>query len=627
MSVTFEILNSLFGNISSSNPSTISDSETKLQELSRDPTFVQTLVQFLAQDTADPAIRQAGSIYLKNYIKKQWDVSEEHGGVRGGDRQFIKKYLISLLLVVPKASQTQLSEAVQHVAVSDFPEDWRDLLPDIVKQHIKLDNVGLLSRAMSIVSSVLWSYRMESIETSVIKELKYILEQFAGAWHTVFRAASTKLLEEGPNLSNEEFQGWFAVEKSCLEIFYSLSVVDIPAELEESLASTTVPVFRRLLAFTDKRLVCDDDVPGELEELKTQLCDILKLYADKYLEQFSKWIPSMVEGVMACLSSLPSKPCYDGLVASAVLFLSAVARPQWENEEDPFHLCPSLLESLCQHVVLPNVKLREEDVELVVDNPFEFVRRELEGTDEGSRRGSVMELVRALNTRFEDQVRETISKYVSSLLEEAAKPGVSPQDADIYREASTYLVMALSIRTSTRALGASTVSAKIDVAQYFKQQLVESVQAPDPRSPLVTLSALKFARTFRRHFSKEDFNAILPYAAELIKAPAAAIQTYAAACVSAFVTSTDETGASRIDGAAIPCLIQAMDTCLNLILPVGDPHTPVGEGGTKVNCNEYVMRCAHRILLRLKDAGEPWRAMESLTHSVTQSLSLTCGCE
>jgi len=48
-------------------------------------------------------------------------------------------------------------------------------------------------------------------------------------------------------------------------------------------------------------------------------------------------------------------------------------------------------------VIVPNVELREEDVELFEDNPEEWVRRDLEGSDVDTRSLFALETINNLN--------------------------------------------------------------------------------------------------------------------------------------------------------------------------------------------------------------------------------------
>ena len=65
---------------------------------------------------------------------------------------------------------------------------------------------------------------------------------------------------------------------------------------------------------------------------------------------------------------------YDMLSSNAIQFLASVAdRQQYKSLfEDP-----NTLASICERIIVPNIEMRDVDVELFEDNPEEYIRRDL----------------------------------------------------------------------------------------------------------------------------------------------------------------------------------------------------------------------------------------------------------
>ena len=65
---------------------------------------------------------------------------------------------------------------------------------------------------------------------------------------------------------------------------------------------------------------------------------------------------------------------YDMLTSNAIQFLASVAdRQQYKSLfEDA-----NTLASICEKIIVPNIEMREVDVELFEDNPEEYIRRDL----------------------------------------------------------------------------------------------------------------------------------------------------------------------------------------------------------------------------------------------------------
>ena len=148
-------------------------------------------------------------------------------------------------------------------------------------------------------------------------------------------------------------------------------------------------------------LVTDDDEPGVLEELKSQICDNIGLYAHKYEEEFQPYMQQFVTAVWNLLLATGPQTKFDLLVSNAIQFLASVAdRPHYKALfEDP-----AVLGSICEKVIVPNMEMRECDVELFEDNPEEFIRRDLEGSDMDTRRRTACDLVKGLCRHFEEKI-------------------------------------------------------------------------------------------------------------------------------------------------------------------------------------------------------------------------------
>lgn len=88
---------------------------------------------------------------------------------------------------------------------------------------------------------------------------------------------------------------------------------------------------------------------------------------------------------------------------------------------------PEALKSICSRVIVSNMTLRgmfklrliliDSDVELFEDEPIEYIRRDLEGSDSDTRRRAASDLVRGLLEHFAKDVTEICSQYSKEYLE------------------------------------------------------------------------------------------------------------------------------------------------------------------------------------------------------------------
>lgn len=76
------------------------------------------------------------------------------------------------------------------------------------------------------------------------------------------------------------------------------------------------------------------------------------------------------------------------------------------------------LQVLCDSVVVPNMLLREAELEAFEDEPLDYVRLDLEGyVDEDSRREASFALVRGLMQFFEEPVSGLLLAYATKYLQ------------------------------------------------------------------------------------------------------------------------------------------------------------------------------------------------------------------
>ena len=112
------------------------------------------------------------------------------------------------------------------------------------------------------------------------------------------------------------------------------------------------------------------------QKLTTIFLFFLGLYAHKYEEEFSPYMKPFVMSVWNLLLSLGPQKKYDMLTSNAIQFLASVAdRAQYKSlfEEE------STLASICEKIIVPNIEMRECDVELFEDTPEQYVTQDLEG--------------------------------------------------------------------------------------------------------------------------------------------------------------------------------------------------------------------------------------------------------
>jgi exportin-2 (importin alpha re-exporter) len=104
--------------------------ELALREQEKKPGFSLLLLHLTATTTYPYNTRLASALFFKNFIKRNWTDEDGNYKLPQNEVATIKQELISLMISMPPAIQSQLGEAVSVIADSDFWERW-DTLVDV----------------------------------------------------------------------------------------------------------------------------------------------------------------------------------------------------------------------------------------------------------------------------------------------------------------------------------------------------------------------------------------------------------------------------------------------------------------------------------------------------------------
>ncbi|CAE8654897.1 unnamed protein product, partial [Polarella glacialis] len=187
-------LSQLLGQTVGGNTEAMKAGEQQLRQAEIQPGFGLMLLELLRSASVDPTTRQAGAIFFKNYIIRQWTVQGAGGGITAPDRQAIKQHLLSLMLQAPKQVQVQLARGLEEISITDYPAEWQSLLPEMV-QHLKTSqDMSVLKGTMETAHTVFLKFRSQARSDDLLREIKYTVEGFQETHLAVFTAACQRVL-------------------------------------------------------------------------------------------------------------------------------------------------------------------------------------------------------------------------------------------------------------------------------------------------------------------------------------------------------------------------------------------------------------------------------------------------
>jgi len=227
------------------------------------------------------------------------------------------------------------------------------------------------------------------------------------------------------------------------------------------------------------------------------------------------------------LNRLDGRPGNDAAVVVATKLLAQLVANR--RLVDLFR--PTIREILVK-IVLPNLLMRETDLENFEDNPMEYIRGDIEGSNLETRSRAASELVRAMLREFGPETTSICQELMGTLVKEfVANPTGNWRQFDC----AVSLIIALAVKYSTIQGGVSELNPGVDVQSFFTQFIVpvltDTSGVAANAHPVVQADAIKFFSTFRVQMPREVVVQALPHLARRLQAPSFVVHTYAASCI------------------------------------------------------------------------------------------------
>ncbi len=489
------------------------------------------------------------------------------------------------MISTPANIQTQLGEAISIIADSDFWTRWESLTEDLVKRLSKTDykvNNGVLEVAHSIFRRWRPLYRSDDLYT----EINHVLGHFGEPFVRLLYIVDGQIDANKDNAA--ELKGWFETMDLIAKLFYDLSCHDLPPVVEAAMPQIT-QIFHKYLSYTNPIFDGDDDEATVVENTKADFCELLQLYTHKYDEDFGEYVTSFTDRVWTLLSTLGPEKKYDLLVSKALQFLTAVATvprhvQSFNNEQ--------VLGTIVEKVILPNVALRESDIEMFEDEPIEFIRRDLEGSDTDSRRRAATDFLRKLLDTFEQLVTQVVFKYIDHYL----NLGKSDWKA---KDTAIYLFLSIAAKGAvTASSGVITVNRFVNVVQFFQDHVASDLLAGAGAEPISKVDAIKYLHNFRIQLDKSQWQAAFQPLIQNLASDNYVVYTYAAIAVERVLHLTDSTGQHLFSRRTFsPSPAASWSIFFTLVEKNSSPE--------RLQENEFLMRCIMRVLIVLKDGSAP----------------------
>ncbi|KAH7882920.1 CAS/CSE protein [Phlebopus sp. FC_14] len=588
-------------------PASRKQAEQQLSQLTPQEGFLTHLLRLILDTTQDRSIRLAGGIYLKNAAKLRWE--EDVAPLLEQEKAAIRSQLVPVMIALSdpadKSIRAQVAESVALIAELDFPSKWTDLIDQLVTSLSPTEyniNIGVLETAHSIFRA--WRSQVRSDE--LFTEINFVFSRFMTPFLQLFQQSANFLFmsPSPPNLT-------LVAQAQVLlaEIFYDFTCQDLPPAIEDAHEEFFAPStgwFQRFLTWDPPELRGDPDdlMPSPPVRLKTIIFEIAELYIKLYPDQLSRSpaIESFVQGVWQLVGAnkLPNVSD-DSLVSQSLRFISTAIRSGYYKS---LFCSRDIISSLVQGVVVPNVGLRDHEMEQFEDDPLEFIRLDLalpSGAGAGSaeastRRQAAADVLQALvGSGYQTEATEIVGSWINTGLQEY---NTNPAENWKAKDSAVYLLGAIATEASTTQHGVTSINAQVDVVKFFSEHVFQDLQAAQGSvHPILQVDAIRFLLTFRNQLTKEQLLSVLPLLIKHLSLDNYVAYTYAAITIDRilFIKKGTQLMFSQADVHDF-----AADLLSAVLAKIEGPGTP-----EKVAENDHLMKCAMRVIVTARQTLTP----------------------
>ncbi|VDK60393.1 unnamed protein product [Anisakis simplex] len=235
------------------------------------------------------------------------------------------------------------------------------------------------------------------------------------------------------------------------------------------------------------------------------------------------YMQGMIEIIWQLLVETDNRLRFDTLVNAALGFLSSICtRPQYSAMFE----ADGVLKTICEDVIVKNLMLRKCDIEQFEDEPHEYMKRDIEGSDIDTRRRGASDFVRALCRRFEAQVTGILSAVITAFLAEYTQDRAGNW---LKKDVIYCLVTAMATKAETSRFGATSTSDLVNVVDCYQTHVRTDLFDEDVNSlPILKADSLKYVVTFRNQLQPEQLVEVVAVIPKLLASSHPILHYYAA---------------------------------------------------------------------------------------------------
>lgn len=571
-------------------PQYAKDAGNLLKSMESQKGFAITLLHVVANNAVALSVRLAGALYFKNLVKRKWINENGEYQIPIEDVNMIKTEIISLMITLPDSLQIQIGESISLIAESEFPDLWSGLIDELISK-LTLDDLQVNKGVLKVAHSIFKRWRPLFRSDELFLEIKMVLDKFATPFIEMLK--NVDMMVDANLQDASKLKLLFENLLVLVKIYYDLNCQDIPEFFEDNIQVGMNILFKYLKFHSS--LLEDDSEDDEMDLVilvKINICELIQLYTTRYEDEFKKFIEPSIQIVWDLLNNISAQQKNDILVSKSLQYMTCVVNlPNFKhlfaNEES--------IKQITEKIILPNITLRESDLEMFEDDPIEYTRRDLEGSDIDSRRRSATEFLKSLKEADETLVTNIIMTYINYYI---SVYNEDPANNWKFKDIAIYLFCSIASKGSiTSSAGITSTNILVDVIKFFGEFIYPDLVG-NVASPILKVDSIKYVYIFRNQLTKEQLIETLPLLTTNFSDINYVVYTYTSITIEKIFSLRNPMDHQKL---LFKKSDFSVDVLNNLLVSLFKLIFNLGTTPEKLSENEFLMKCIMRILLISED--------------------------
>lgn len=497
-------------------PQYAKQAEHQLKSIENQPGFSINLLHIIDSTNLSSSTRLAGALFFKNLIKRKWINEDGQYLLPINDINQIKLEILDIMIKLPNQLQIQIGESISIIAESDFPHNWNNLIDELINK-LSFEDFVLNKGILLVAHSIFKKWRPLFRSDELFLEIKMVLDKFCQPFLTLLNKVDELITQSLNNNDKASLQIYFENLLLLTQIYYDLNCQDIPEFFEDNLING-MTIIHKYLQLTSP-LLTDPDSDDEIDiliKVKTSILELILLYISRYAEEFEPLIDNFITTVWSLINDFVTKQQkFDLFIVKALSFLTSITKiskyqSYFDNE--------SSLKEIIEKIILPNIYFREIDEENFEDEPINYVRSDLEGSDFDTRRKAATDFLKELKEVNTELLTNTVMTYVNQFLNLK-----DWKNKDI----AIYLFTALAAKGTVTNVGVTSTNVLVDVVKFFTDYIANDLINQESH-PILKTDAIKYILTFRNQLTKEQLLTTIPLLINHLNDSNPVVYTYSA---------------------------------------------------------------------------------------------------